>query len=163
MVVDNIPFEVNSTNAAYYCVTRAYNYVWPHTALGYSIVISALIALLLRIPYDPFKKFSIHHPKFGMIFQQGCYLMPLFALFIRGPANWSSGDGRMVIFFIFSMYCTLVVGNVSIRMYQQAQDKSSVNYLKWIHGAMMFYAWVMLVGAGIAFSTNLNRQNERTF
>jgi hypothetical protein len=49
------------------------------------------------------------------------------------------------------MYISLIGGFVSIKIREVITNDRTRSLLKALHGILMVYSWVMLVGAGISF------------
>jgi hypothetical protein len=75
------------------------------------------------------------------------YLMPVTAIWVKPwDVEWD-----FVAFFIFSMYITLIIGFSLIKIREVVTNLRLKKVLKYFHGFLMIYSWVMLVGAGISF------------
>ena len=75
------------------------------------------------------------------------YLMPITAIWVK---PWNV-EWDFVAFFIFSMYLTLIAGYTCIKIREVIKDERARLILKCLHGILMVYSWIMLVGAGISF------------
>jgi uncharacterized membrane protein SirB2 len=116
-----------------------------HATLGYTIVCIGLSAIISRIVVMCTKnelkcnKWRRIHRVCGRAWLMGVYLMPVTAIWVKPwDVEWD-----FVAFFIFSMYITLIIGFVTNNRLRQV--------MKYAHGILMIYSWVMLVGAGISF------------
>jgi uncharacterized membrane protein len=124
-----------------------------HATLGYLIVCIGLSAIISRIVVMCSKtdlnreKWRRIHRVCGRTWLMSTYLMPITAIWIKPwDVEWD-----FVAFFIFSMYISLITGFVSIKIREVIKNSCIKILLKWFHGLLMIYSWVMLVGAGISF------------
>jgi len=128
-------------------------YVIFHATLGYIIVCVGLAAIISRICVMCSKtdlkrqKWSQIHRVYGRAWLMSVYLMPVTAIWIKPwDVEWD-----FVAFFIFSMYITLIIGFSLIKIREVVKNERIRSLLKYFHGSLMVYSWVMLVGAGISF------------
>jgi hypothetical protein len=124
-----------------------------HATLGYTIVCIGLSAIISRIIVMCSKtevkrdKWRRIHRVCGRTWLMGTYLMPVTAIWVKPwDVEWD-----FVAFFIFSMYISLIGGFVSIKIREVITNDRTRSLLKALHGILMVYSWVMLVGAGISF------------
>ena len=124
-----------------------------HATLGYTIVCIGLTAIITRIVIACSKtevardRWTRVHRVSGRAWLMGTYLMPVTAIWVKPwDVEWD-----FVAFFIFSMYITLIAGFTCIKIREVVKGNCARLILKVLHGILMFYSWVMLVGAGISF------------
>ena len=124
-----------------------------HASLGYIIVCIGITAIISRIVIACAKteaardKWGRIHRVSGRSWLMGTYLMPVTAIWVKPwDVEWD-----FVAFFIFSMYITLIAGFACIKIREVIKGARTRLILKVLHGILMFYSWVMLVGAGISF------------
>jgi uncharacterized membrane protein len=124
-----------------------------HATLGYTIVCIGLAAIISRVVVMCTKtelkrdKWRRIHRVCGRAWLMGVYLIPVTAIWVK---PWDV-DWDFVAFFIFSMYITLILGFSLIKIREVVTSVRLRLVLKCLHGILMVYAWVMLVGAGISF------------
>ncbi len=124
-----------------------------HATLGYTIVCIGLAAIISRVVVMCTKtelkrdKWRRIHRVCGRAWLMGVYLIPVTAIWVK---PWDV-DWDFVAFFIFSMYITLILGFSLIKIREVIISVRLRLVLKCLHGILMVYAWVMLVGAGISF------------
>jgi len=124
-----------------------------HATLGYTIVCIGLSAIVSRIivmcSNSELKrnKWRRIHRVCGRAWLMSVYLMPVTAIWVK---PWDV-DWDFVAFFIFSMYITIIIGFSLIKIREVVANPRLKNLLKYFHGFLMTYSWVMLVGAGISF------------
>lgn len=151
-----------------------------HAGWGYLLILIGLAAMLLRLPC--LARWRWLHGRLGLTWALGTYFMAVTAISLADPRTTTMPD--TVYIFIHTMYITLVLGQICIKVWQwlqrrAEQDKvgpeSSVaeleggaracaqcraRWLVWLHGLLMVYAWVMLLGAGIAFTTSMFERSD---
>ena len=120
---------------------------WLHVVIGCIGIVEGFIILVL-------KKGTLTHKALGRVWMYAMIAMSITAYFI-----YVDGLPALVVFFILSLFITMTIGHFTIRLrdelrYHEDTKKrpsvKTIKYMKWVHGTCMFYAWVMLFGAGIA-------------
>ena len=124
-----------------------------HATLGYAIVCIGLVAIISRIVIACTKVDSKRdhwrrvHRVSGRAWLMSTYLMPVTAIWVK---PWNV-EWDFVAFFIFSMYLTLIAGYTCMKIREIVKGERARLILKCLHGILMVYSWIMLVGAGISF------------
>jgi uncharacterized membrane protein len=131
--------------------------VYVHFLTGYLSVLVGILAFIARLPI---KQLRPWHRTIGRVWIMMMYVMPVTAIYIRG-----GGTPVAIMWFILTCYGSIIIAYAMIRKFQYQCERDPKNKLNLIwmilHAVFMGWANVMLIGAGIAFSTSLvNRLAE---